>query len=169
VFRDRTGNLFCTAVALLGMLALASCDRSTNASRREESMPLARTCVGNLKEVGTALLLYAGDNQGTLPLAHNWGTASGVYAKSAAFYSCPESTSGPGYAMHERLVGVKTALVANPKKTALVFDALAGEPNAVGALALLPEPPRHTGINNALFADNHVAPVVMGEAAAGQP
>jgi prepilin-type processing-associated H-X9-DG protein len=110
-------------------------------------------CLGNLRQLGASLHLYAADNDGRLPFIGNDGFGQGKYwfnqispaydlfSPSSRVFHCPadprpEWKAKPGgglnYGMNELLnrsreapgIGIKLASVAKPSQTVLLLDSV---------------------------------------------
>src|SRR5207249_447731 len=69
------------------------------------------SCLSNLKQIGTAMMMYQQDYDGKLPPASNWMGLSYPYLKSQMVYRCPSLASANppsgGYAFNSNLSGKK--------------------------------------------------------------
>jgi prepilin-type processing-associated H-X9-DG protein len=134
-----------------------------------------RGCLDNLNHINTALGLYLESND-AYPPASVWmdktiqyGVQGNMEVHEAwKFFRCPSVSKGEdekyGYAMNRALSGKLRPLEKNKKEwatakeTMVVFDSSDLRKNVNGGRELLPKPARHTGKNNALYGDGHVAP-----------
>ena len=134
-----------------------------------------KQCLANIKEVGTAIGLYAGDNGVTFPLAQHWADVlTPQYLEDPNRLVCPsarptpeqltglKSGEGPGvpigYAVFRPLIGVATSRFADPAKTPVVFDSTDIRRDAVADITTLDL--RHVGkTGNISFSDGHVQSV----------
>ena len=72
---------------------------------------MATTCLSNLRQTGTAALLYSQDYDGTLPEAETWTTTLIPYTKVVGIYNCPKvSKDGQrgGYSMNSAISSANT-------------------------------------------------------------
>lgn len=123
--------------------------------------PKQKTCVSNLRQVSTALLAYAQDWDGRLPLASNWNTAVVDYTKSKYLLVCPAANNDmPSLALNKSLSGRSVEDLAHPGEMPLAFDSVPGR-NRAGYFLLTP---RHEGGANVSFADGHVKWLLEAEA-----
>jgi len=114
------------------------------------------TCMSNVKKLTLATMVYAADNDDTLPFAANWNDAIRSNAGEAAVFHCPALTyQSFGYAFSATVGGRKTASIAMPQTEVLIFDSTLSMPNASSDLSTLPQKPRHL-TNTIGFVDGHV-------------
>jgi prepilin-type processing-associated H-X9-DG protein/prepilin-type N-terminal cleavage/methylation domain-containing protein len=176
-------------VAILGLLAgllVPSLGKAREASQNA-------VCLANLKQWGYVIEAYARDNNGTLPYAgtSSWylalwqvylfpnkkfptnyaGSAVGIFPKEmeGTIYECPrmKKTDPPtkayrSYGMNYHAGNTNTGRllsVPNPSLAALMGEAWGG--SAITPSALIA---RHGSNCNILYADGHVAPVVLTQA-----
>ena len=130
-------------------------------------MRMRAKCLGNVKVLAVAMLMYADDYDDTFPPAHNWcdqvqpylGRASRdhlphIRRSVAESFVCPKARHlRCGYAYNSALAGMRYEALADPGRAVLIFESDAGW-NAHGGPELLPEQPRHQSDNYA-FADGH--------------
>lgn len=94
-----------------------------------------------MKRNSQALLIYASDNNGTLPIAEEWMTASGGFYQASSrilepFWAEPE---GGSIAFHIRLGGAELAAIDEPSQQVMLFDSTLVEENAHSDLSTLPK------------------------------
>ena len=94
-----------------------------------------------MKRNSQALLIYASDNNGTLPGSTEWMTASGgLYQASSRilepFWAKPE---GGSIAFHIQLDGAELAAIDEPSEQVMLFDSTLIEQNAHSDLSTLPQ------------------------------
>ncbi len=113
-------------------------------------------CMNNLKQISIAVQMYTQDWDNAYPMAANWNEAIAPYTKNPKIMVCPkEDGTLPGYAMNAQMDGKKSADVAMPSETALIFESVPGV-NQYGGPELFPTPARHRDKQNVGFADGHV-------------
>jgi prepilin-type processing-associated H-X9-DG protein len=112
-------------------------------------------CLGNLKQIGVAVLMYTQDHNGNLPDQENWTEPLLPYLKDPSIFACPEAGSGVGYTFNQDLRGANLDALENPVDTVLAFDG-AGGWGPVTTAILRHENPSHDKGANVLFADGHV-------------
>lgn len=120
---------------------------------------LTTSCLSNLKQISTASLLYAQDNDNTLPEGGLWAQQTQPYTKSERLYTCPAlSKAGKqgGYAMDSRLSQAKTASIPNLPDTVLLFESTTESIGASDAQTSALTNPRHGDGIGVAFADAHV-------------
>lgn len=115
------------------------------------------TCQSNLKQMGTAMQMYAQDYGGKFPPADEWNDLIYPYTKNPKLLICPlaRDKSKPSYAMNSRLSGFAGNKVKDPLSTIMLFESKPGV-NQSGDPEILVSPPRHKIGNNFGFSDGHV-------------
>lgn len=112
------------------------------------------TCSSNLKQIGTAMLLYASDYN-AFPLCTNWQEKLSPYLGSTKLTTCPtlakQGQTG-GYAMNEALSGVDPKTLSGREGIVLVFEVSPGISSAPDSQMLTA--PRHTTVG-VVYADGH--------------
>lgn len=102
-------------------------------------------CVGNLRRIGSAISLYAADNDERLPNADQWMDQVERFGGGTRQFQCPAVRSfdrgGYGYAFNKALSG-KSKSEIDPK-TQLVFDSSLLLRNANSGAESMPVPGRH--------------------------
>lgn len=146
------------SAATLSLVAWAAWPRNESRSAPET----ATACAARLRSVFGAVSIYASDHDGRLPRAPDWCDSISSYLTKVDDLRCPV-TKAFGYAFYLDLQG--SPLSENPAGSVLLFDSADLRKNAADNLRSLPSPPRHTRsgspepMNNALYADGHVAAV----------
>jgi len=99
-------------------------------------------CVNNLKQLGLAVRLYAGDNEDKYPSGTNWCNTLTSYVGSTRIYQCPEDKAqlSSGYAFNAALNGLDEQDIA--PDTVMFFESDSGW-NACGGKELMILQPRH--------------------------
>lgn len=119
------------------------------------------TCPDHLKKLYDAAMLYSDSYDGALPPASSWMTAIQDRVSDDAWLHCPDisGANGPkyGYAMNSALGGKKIGDVKDKAVVPLFYDSTSMGRDASDAVTSLPKPGRHTGKNNIVFLDGHVA------------
>ena len=103
------------------------------ALRRMRPKARATSCLSNVKQLQLAMLMYAQDNDDTMPPASEWCDAIYPYTKNYQIYSCPdtEARGGEGvatYAMNDSLSGRELSTVPAPEATICIFGSATGFP-----------------------------------------
>jgi hypothetical protein len=121
----------------------------------------ARTnvCETRLEQVATATMIYAIDHDDRLPLADNWMDAIDPYIESQAALTCPGGPGRYGYAFNREFSGANLETIPQPEGAILIFDSVMAARNAASGIDTMPNPPRHNGVNYAVFANGMVLPV----------
>ena len=120
-------------------------------------------CVGNLRMMARGVGLYAEDHDHFVD-ASRWSdlllrrdVLAGKYDEPHEFFTCIDSTGiGFSYAMNEALSRKRFSALSHPESQLLFFDSKVLMPNAHGSTNLLPDPPRHGGVNRAIYVDGHL-------------
>jgi prepilin-type processing-associated H-X9-DG protein len=115
-------------------------------------------CRSNMKNLGTALLMYAQDWSETLPPEQSWDKAAISTIKPeevGTAFKCPSANSPFGYGYNRALDKMKLGRVESPAETVLLLEQDAMSRNSVGDKASQPATHRHTGGNNIGFCDGH--------------
>lgn len=127
----------------------------------------AIACLSNLKQIGVAFEMYAGDNDEKAPSALDWIDGLEPYLKDEARFCCPvlsqpvkpvtKAVPGLryGYAMSGYLSGAKLTDGARAAQTLLAFETTNLARNVSELTPSLPRPSRHKGYDNFLYEDCH--------------
>lgn len=114
-------------------------------------------CMGHLKILALAALMYAQDYQERLPVTTRWAPSLRPYVRNADDLRCPAAPSLPvGYAYDRRLMAKPLADIATPQQVMMLGDSAVGGPNPWCELSADTLAPRHRKAGNAAFADGHV-------------
>jgi len=106
-------------------------------------------CISNLRQMATAIVMYASDNDETLPDASWWRAQIAVYLKEDEnVFSCPASNSHDSYAMNTNLSKAAYDQIKYPKETVLLYES-----DEKGKVLTNP---RHPEGHVVAFADGHV-------------
>jgi prepilin-type processing-associated H-X9-DG protein len=131
-------------------------------------------CKSTLKRISAAMLMYAQDNDDTLPPANNWidtlapyDTPSGKSEKPEDRYHCV-SASGKemevyGYTYNSNAASQNLTKIKEREAKMLVYDSTTLTRNAFDTGTSLPKEGRHTNGNNIAFVDGHVRWISNGE------
>jgi len=121
-------------------------------------------CLSNLRLQGAALLAYADENCGHLPVAANWCSAvrrtkviSNPQVPILRVLTCPALPNGQlgGYAFNSALSAAKPPVGRTAARSVSIFECAAGLNHYGGQRLLLKQPRHYDGVNLA-FADGHV-------------
>lgn len=121
-------------------------------------------CMGNLRRLSTASLIYAADNDDHLPPPNWMDSISFDLQGGERTYHCPKVRSqengGFGYAFSSDAIGKRTPSFHVPATQPMIFDSTLLQRNAVGPISSSPVPTRHTRGrskgNNVAYVDGHV-------------
>ena len=124
----------------------------------------AAICQSNLKQLGLAMLMYAQDYDGRLPISFRWCDALYPYVKDVDVFNCPgDKTHKYSFAMNSKLCHTPLSKIQKPAETVLLFESKLGHKNDTNAgMTVCDNPARHEGGNNFLFVDGHVKWVKLG-------
>jgi len=111
-------------------------------------------CLSNLKQLGLGLTMYAGDNDEKMPPRDAWMDAIGPYTKNPQIFHCI-LVKAPGLYGYALNAGVKSMTAGGANATPLVYDSVNYGRNASDLFNSLPDPGRHKGRDNVVFADDH--------------
>jgi len=152
---SRTPELAVLCLAAIAQLGCGShCDNSGMASQASQQ------CLTNVKQDGLGLLMYSQDYDERFPPATaGWMDATVPYLKNNEDYQCPTvvatNPNGYGYAFNSAVAGSPLSSITAPATTLMIYDSSNLARNAVDALTSLPNPGRHSGLNNVCYADGH--------------
>lgn len=116
-------------------------------------------CLSNVKQLATALNLYADENDSKFPpVGSNWNKTIVDYSYNAKILKCPSAgfKNKPSYAINKSVAGISIKSLKNAKSTVLLFESRPGG-NLFGAQELRSKYPRHSGGENIGFADGHAS------------
>jgi hypothetical protein len=119
-------------------------------------------CMERLHFLGRQSLLYANDYDGHLMEARRWTSQlrRNIHLMEPDLLTCVE---GPGifnsYAMLESISGRKVTELPDVANQLMLFDSKVLMEDVSGSESLMPNPPRHSGMNVAVFADGHTGKV----------
>ncbi len=128
---------------------------SANAARELE-------CFTNTKAMGTALALYAADENSSFPESDRWMESAQLYSHSYVNYHCVMTPAKAfGYAYNSLLSDKKLEEVTDVSGTPLAYDSKNLARDASDPFTSLPKPGRHNRgkSNNVAFADAHARTV----------
>jgi len=130
---------------------------------RAKGKAQAVMCMNQLKQLGLATMMYAGDNQERFPSGTNWCDAVQRYLGTGptAVFQCPLAGHDQRchYALNAQLSGVEQNRLSSPANTVLIFE-IDGGWNASGGREQVTQRPRHGKAIGVVFADGH-AEMVM--------
>lgn len=107
-------------------------------------------CTSNLKQLGTATLIYMSDNDRGLPLG-KWSSGLDPFLIGV---HCPR-TPRMGYAMNKTLPGADTAKINHRYDVVMFFETDELVSDAVGDIQV--RSARHSGGSNLIFLDSHIS------------
>ncbi len=82
----------------------------------------AQTCLSNVREVSSAMRVYASDHADVLPPGRSWDRSLASYVRGLGSYQCPEAGTLPSYCFEPRAQGARLASFLAPSQTVLLFD-----------------------------------------------
>lgn len=125
------------------------------AQARERARQTA--CLSNLKQLGTAVLMYSQDYDERFPIGKEWMDGVEPYVKNDRVFRCPSasqsSESDYGYAFNSELSQKAQAKIAKPDQTLMLFESTNLKYNAVDTASSLPQPGIHKGFNNVCYVN----------------
>jgi hypothetical protein len=135
----------CLAGYVFGMLLLLGFFADAYFSARMAAR--SSTCREHLRQLSSAVMMYASAWDDTLPPAPHWGDLASGYlpadeARSA--FQCPSARSPFAYALNRSLGGVPLSRIEAPDTTVLLLEHDAASRNEVGGRNSLPALPRHS-------------------------
>ena len=109
-------------------------------------------CQRNMKDFGTAMLMYAQDHDETFPPASRWEDALSPYQKTPL--GCPDARTQGGYAMNRAASSRSQKKIEAPAELILLFEADTPTRSFAGNASNLAKT-RHGSAPTFLFADGH--------------
>jgi len=122
---------------------------------------VTESCIANVRQSGSAMLMYTQDYDDRLPIHTNWMDASLLYLKTESLFHCPElqreNPTTYGYAFSTILLGRRVTDTNGAAIVPLIFDSSLSNRNACSDLKTLPQPPRHDShkYNVIFYLDGH--------------
>lgn len=115
----------------------------------------ATSCLSNMKQQGTALMMYSQDYDENFPAqTDKWMDAIYPYLKSWKIFHCPSLKEREfGYAFNEKLAGKSAESLTNSATIEMSFESVDRWKNASGNREKFSV--RHDGFGNIAFADGH--------------
>jgi prepilin-type processing-associated H-X9-DG protein len=148
--------LVVAAMGSIGFLWLGNVNVARPAAQRA-------SCMSNMKQLATGLLMYSQDYDGKFPIAARWDTDVMPYIKNMTILRCPARPVPNGYAFNSRLSGVDSALFSNAANVPMLFESSMGSPGTADPLTSFVAP--HNGNGGVSYADGHVAFVTTAPSA----
>lgn len=128
--------------------------------------------LSNTKQLALATLMYAAENDDTLPAGEDWSDRITPYLKDPLVWNAPAAggdASKPryDYAMLAIVAGRDLNTFQNPSLDVMLFESGQAQRNQTGGYELLPDPPRYGsgdgGIGIVAFIDGHTKAVPYAE------
>jgi prepilin-type processing-associated H-X9-DG protein len=116
-------------------------------------------CLGRMRQLSAAVLMYAADWNETLPPGRQWSDLAARDLPPEALktaFRCPSARSPYGYALNRRVGGLSLARVDAPAETVMLLESDAIKDNPLGGPESVPAPGRHNGAGNFGFLDGSV-------------
>ncbi len=137
-------------IAIMAAIAFPVFAKSREAARTTE-------CMSNMKQLCMGMMMYANDNNDTLPPSDKWVDSISPYIKYKELFNCP-SVGGDYicYAMNRNLSKTVNTKIYKPFNSVMIYESIRETGNPAGGVDLLPAPGRHSGANSIGFADGHV-------------
>jgi len=112
--------------------------------------------LSNVKQLCTALVVYAADHDQHLPEADKWMDQTTLYTKRQDILRSPAAPELEyGYAFNKALDKMNLKKIRNPSTVVLVFSSKLGTRNAAGGPEAVADPPRFPQGNVYGFCDGH--------------
>lgn len=122
------------------------------------------SCMSNLKQIALAVMMYAQDNNETLP-PEDWVPALRPYLMNDRIFACPTRPHQPvGYAFNKSLLRTPLHKIQNPAETIMLFESKLADDSPVGSAEDVPVEGVHEGGICVAFADGHVEWLNVNEA-----
>lgn len=117
--------------------------------------------LSNVKQLGLAELVYAGDNGERFTSRDLWMDAMDPYIKNPSIFHRPGLPKGAwGYAFNGSLDRAKSP--QNPDRVPLIYESVNPAKNASDLVTSLPSPGLHNGRDDIVYADGHVKAIRVG-------
>jgi hypothetical protein len=110
-----------------------------------------------MKQVGTAILMYAEEYDSNLPSYNKWMDQGVAYSKNSNIFRCPEVPEGDGFGYGMNTAVKRPGKLKLPHKYPLIYESRDIRKNATGLFpAASVSPSRHAPSRNCIiFADGH--------------
>jgi hypothetical protein len=108
-----------------------------------------------MKQLATAVTMYAQDHQSRLPPANRWCDAINPYIRNQAIFKCPADKAKYSYAMNFNLSRMELKRIRNPAQTVMLFESTQGRKNATDVGRSWPAKPRHGPGICVAYCDGH--------------
>jgi prepilin-type processing-associated H-X9-DG protein len=151
------GSVLC--IPILAAILLPAVAQSREAARQVK-------CLSNLQRLSMAVLMYAEDNDGRLPMRTSWETGIAQYSgKDAQVSVCPKAAELPtGYAYNALLHARPLASVFQPGMQPVLYDSSLGKKNGSDRLeSFATRHGKQTG--NVAYLDGHATAAAQPPAA----
>lgn len=184
-----TGRFYVISGIIINVIMMAVLVRIIANLNYIQNGHITVACSSNLKQIGTAMMMYSNENDECLPPADKWIDSISPYMRDNRILKCPSvvgAKTRTSYAMNNNLSGVKEDAIGDLPGTVLLFDSIPGDcPH--GGTELLPSPERHIPylgneftdtdepqqdnksekhlkVNNFCFADGHTKSMTADQA-----
>ncbi len=94
------------------------------------------SCRSNIRDIATAMQVYATDWDDRFPVANKWEAALTSHLR-AGIPKCPNATSARSYAMNALLSGVSLSSVNEAGMTPLIFECESSSPSPSGGESMM--------------------------------
>jgi prepilin-type processing-associated H-X9-DG protein len=113
-------------------------------------------CRSNLKQLATAVLMYAQDYDERMPPATDWASLLAPHLKGSDkdVFHCPATEAPGSYGMNSALSGVRQEDIDQPARTVMLFEVDAPTRSFAGGANEMARH-RHSGAPNVCYADGH--------------
>ena len=136
-------------VIIFGLLTAPILKRIRESNREAER---SQTCLANVKQIATGLMMYSQDYDDHLPPAATWMDSASSYVENSGVrdhpaFKCPTvlvtNAAGFGYAFNSKYSMSRLTKIPTPSQAKLVYDSSNVSRNAADAVTSLPIPARH--------------------------
>ncbi len=153
------GAVGCFAAMLCIFASIVAPILSSAGASRE-----TQQCLGNLRRLSRAMMLYTDDNDGKMP-GQDWNKDLAKYEPDEVMFACPHQRrvdpNSSGYALNKALAGKVLKDIENPGQTVMLFDSRPVVPGTITEPSDVPRPGRHRNgkQNGVAYADGRVEAV----------
>ena len=170
-------------LAVVAIIAILAAVLIPGVKRGIESANAAK-CISNLRQIGSANSLYAGEHNGITAAIDYWRNSPALrewrvwYTELEPYFNgqvpgqdilrCPSTKNGQTYSLNMQLCGFRLQQLNHPSQTIFLVEDTDGgwtsiRPSEGAPGGANPVQLRHNGKANFLFVDGHVSPMTYVE------
>ena len=170
-------------LAVVAIIAILAAVLIPGVKRGIESANAAK-CISNLRQIGSANSLYAGEHNGITAAIDYWRNSPALrewrvwYTELEPYFNgqvpgqdilrCPSTKNGQTYSLNMQLCGFRLQQLNHPSQTIFLVEDTDGgwtsiRPSEGAPGGANPVQLRHNGKANFLFVDGHVSPMTYQE------